>query len=555
MVKLQIIKEVLIEILDENKGWVTMSEIKEKCREKYPSIKICTSPLIFLLKYTPDVFINNVKNDSYKLVKHASQDDIISSWSTKDIIYYFLDKSEIPKHIDEITEYIKMYKTNITRQRIMTPLYLAIDECFVFFENNKFGISNKTYSSEYVPIPKRNNINKRHPQIFLLISKFLENRKTPIDISDIMEYLLKIYPDLKRRNVISSLRRNKEKLRIYKNSYFGLASYEYAEKWDEIDKKTHEKTITELATECLAIEILPKHLSEITDYILNVRPEVNKLSVMSVLKNKNTAIFRFFENKLIGLQSKTYSIEFIDHKFRVYKHIAKILTNYFQKEDNPKSIYDIYNYMNTNFHYSNKRNLKMYLSANKKFIFIKFKNNYFGLASKNYSNEYIEVKKNVNKKPMNQIVSEYLSKYKTPKHKSEIIKYILKHKLYSNQKSIRTIIRIYENIKFRYFENGFIGLIDKEYTIDYVAKTNVNKKKNSIDAIIQAFLQEEKCPVTINTLVAYVLKQKPFVQIKSIENILSLKRGKFRFFENNFIGLKGKEYAIAYIEKEKKRKI
>ena len=66
-----------------------------------------------------------------------------------------------------------MYKTNITRQRIMTPLYLAIDECFVFFENNKFGISNKTYSSEYVPIPKRNNINKRHTQIFLLISKFL----------------------------------------------------------------------------------------------------------------------------------------------------------------------------------------------------------------------------------------------------------------------------------------------------------------------------------------------------------------------------------------------
>ena len=75
----------------------------------------------------------------------------------------------------------------------------------------------------------------------------------------------------------------------------------------------------------------------------------------------------------------------------------------------------------------------------------------------------------------------------------------------------------------------------------------MNKKKNSIDAIIQAFLQKEKCPVAINTLVAYVLKYKPLVQEKSILTMLCLKREKFRFFENNFIGLQDKEYAVAYI--------
>ena len=107
---------------------------------------------------------------------------------------------------------------------------------------------------------------------------------------------------------------------------------EYSGKWVEIDKYTKEKTIIELATECLINERLPKHLSEIIDYILEDRPELNKLSIMLALKSRENVIIKTFENDFFGLASKKYPIKFKEYNFEIRKPIAKIITNYLQNE-------------------------------------------------------------------------------------------------------------------------------------------------------------------------------------------------------------------------------
>ena len=543
------LKGILYEILDDNKGWLSLGEIENVLIEKYSFIKEYKSSMKKILRFNRDIFECNHKLNAFILVKHLILLDKDRTSKIKKIIYNYLDRNENPIHFDEIFKYVQYYNSESNKDAVGATLNKYRKSCFIRFEDNKFGISTKKYSEEYVPV-MRGGKDKHQLTMFILLTELLNNNDEPLHINEITETLIKLRPLVTRKNILRIITINREKFKFFINKYYGIASKEYKAEWKEISLDFEGWSITSLITNYLANEELPKHLSEITNHIHSLRPELRIGSINSNLKFHNKLIFVNFENNLFGLYSKTYPIEYIRHDVRTPIRITKIITNYLQEEREPKSFSEIYEYINKKYHYSKISTLKQYFFINARNRYIKFENKYYGLSNKIYSNkhiEYIEVKKTGNKEPIHKIVSEYLSKYETPVHKFELIKYVLEQKPYSNQKSIRTTIRFYENLKFRYFDNGYIGLINKEYANDYVVNTKLHKKKNSIDAIIQAFLQKEKCPVAINTLVAYVLKYKPLVQEKSILTMLCLKREKFRFFENNFIGLQDKEYAVAYI--------
>ncbi|MEI6822821.1 MAG: hypothetical protein WCL51_12875 [Bacteroidota bacterium] len=553
MEKHEQLKEILYEILDDNKGWLSLGEIENVLIEKYSFIKGYKSSMKKILRFNRDIFECNDKLKAFILVKHLNLLDKDRTSKLKKIIYNYFDRNENPIHFDEIFKYVQCYNSESNKDTVGAILNKYRKSCFIRFEGNKFGISSKKYSEEYVPVK---SVFRDYPQItmFSLLTEILNNNDEPLHINEITETLIKLRPLVTKKNVLRSITVNREKFKIFINKYYGLASKEYAAEWKEISIDIEAWTITSLITKYLANEELPKHLSEITDYIHCLRPEIGIGSIYTNLRYHNKLIFVNFENNLFGLCLKTYPIEYILHNVKTPIRLTKIITNYLKKEREPKSFSDIYEYLNKKYHYSRKSTLKQYFFENTRNRYIKFENKYYGLATKIYSKkyiEYIEVKKTGSKEPIYKIVSEYLSRYETPVHKFELFKYVLEQKPYSNEKSIRTTIRFYDNLKFRYFENGYIGLINKEYTNDYVVNAKLYKKKDTIEIIIQKILEEERYPILIETLFEYVIMQKPLIQEKSILTLLYLKREKFRFFENNFIGLQAKEYSVKFIEKEK----
>ena len=553
MVDQQLIKEILIEILDGNNGWLTKHDIIEIIKEKYSSLKKYKTSMNFVLKFHCDVFINNNKDNTFKLVKSASQDDVIKCMTMRKLIYDFLDKNENPKDINEITEYVKQYKLNTLKKSILSTLGNYKNKDFIYFENNKFGILSKTYKEEYVTKQKKAiKIIKTHRNrfIFRLISELLVNEEEPVQANKIIENVLLLQPEFKRERVLINLWKNKAKLKYFKNAYFGLATKEYSGKWVEIDKAIKEKSILELTTEYLTNEQLPKHLSEITDYVLNVRPKILKYSVLQSLRNKNNSTIIVFENNFYGLAPKTYSSDYISYNPRNRKQITMAIIDYLNNEDQPKSYPEICEYVNISFQYTNKIEIK-YKFLNKSETITRFENKLYGIATKKYSNEFVEKKEDFKKESIHQLAYDYLSNEDTPIHKSEINNYVLQYKPNSNRHSVYTTLKYYEYKMFKYFKNDYIGIINKEYSKDYKEVRLYIKNKKTIINIIYAFLQQEQCPVLSKTIVAYVLQQIPSVETASIKHILRLENERLVYFKNKYIGIKSKEYAVEFIEKEK----
>ncbi len=273
MEKTQIIKNILYEILEENKGWMTMSEIaNEFFNKKHPFSKISISAFRFILRHNKDVFINNIKSDSYKLVMYGSKDDVLKNQPLVKNIFDFLNNYDDPKNIDEIVEFVLIYKPNSNKDSVWTAIR-KYQNIFLRFKNNFIGLVSKTYSDVYIIKPRKINLDINHlihKPINTLILDYLNIENEPKSINEIIKELHNLHPELKRGSIMQQLYLNRHNFNKFYPKYIGLITKKYSTDWVMIPKNSKTVTLKELIIEYLHSEELPKHISEIKAYILKL---------------------------------------------------------------------------------------------------------------------------------------------------------------------------------------------------------------------------------------------------------------------------------------------
>ena len=132
----------------------------------------------------------------------------------------------------------------------------------------------------------------------------LEEVSEPMTIEQIANYTKEINSDFE--TTIDSLRGclNREKKLFI---YFGRTSTYGLRKWESEKENMKGGTIRDIVEEYLIKEDLPKHISEITKYELQFRPDTNEKSVLNNIKVDERERFRFFKNAFVGLLSKKYN--------------------------------------------------------------------------------------------------------------------------------------------------------------------------------------------------------------------------------------------------------
>src|SRR5690606_32581841 len=69
-------------------------------------------------------------------------------------------------------------------------------------------------------------------------------------------------------------------------------------------------TIRDIVEEYLIQFSEPKHISDITEYVLKYRPKSNQYSILQNLKLDESGLYIFFEGSHIGLTTKKYESDF-----------------------------------------------------------------------------------------------------------------------------------------------------------------------------------------------------------------------------------------------------
>ena len=517
MKKGQLIKKNILEdILRENGGWMKSSEI-EYIVGNILNVKICKSTIRRFYFQINDIVIFNSASNEYMLSEFASQDEIKKYSNINKLIFDYLNYYNTPKHINEILENVRQYKPQTNKNVIRNSLIYSRFKTIDFYENNLYGISSKKYSEESVF--KKNTIPRIKTNITKLIYNFLIDKNEPKHVNEIIEKLKLVDPSLKRSSILANLHINKTRLyKSYPKRYFGLKSKEYSENWNEIDKSIKVQTIKYLVSEYLENENLPKHITEISNYVIKFRPELSKTNIYASITAEKYNPIISFNNSYFGLKSKQYPSIFIkfDKKRRI--NIIDKIIKYLQNEANPKHISDIQKYISDNFNVKNYKSIRQIFIKNNKNRFVRYENKLIGLASKKYSSKY-KIKKKEIKTSIIQLIYDYLEKQETPVHIDAIVAYIMQYKPYTNKHSILNIINDYDTYRFSYFNNQNFGISEKEYPKEFIIETKILRINIiSIKNKINAFLLNEKYPVSKNTIIDYILKENQNIIEASVIN-------------------------------------
>jgi hypothetical protein len=129
----------------------------------------------------------------------------------------------------------------------------------------------------------------------------------PSKLHEIIKKIKELQPDYKtdEGKVRASISRVKTIVPLGRSSIYGLKEWE--NEWGNFKGGT----IRSIVSKFLETEVDPKHISEITKYVLSYRPITYKRSVMDNLKADETNTFVFFKNSHIGLSNKIYDKTFV----------------------------------------------------------------------------------------------------------------------------------------------------------------------------------------------------------------------------------------------------
>ena len=101
---------------------------------------------------------------------------------------------------------------------------------------------------------------------------------------------------------------------------FGRSSIYGLKKWENELENFKGGTIRQLVEEYLTGFEQPKHISEITEYIIKYRPDTGERSILTNLKVGNNKHFVFYKGDYIGLINKNYTLEETTFKRIVGSH-------------------------------------------------------------------------------------------------------------------------------------------------------------------------------------------------------------------------------------------
>ncbi len=125
-----------------------------------------------------------------------------------------------------------------------------------------------------------------------------------------------------------------------------------------------------------------------------------------------------------------------------------------------------------------------------------------------------EEKENIKGGSIRDIVEEYLNNEDEPKHISEICVYVQKFRPTTNEKSLRTSIKVDENRHFSFYAGNFIGLKDKKYN------NKIKEYKNLVGFYFNKTYFYKFNGWGIDNIVNYFVEQFDYnsIQVKSIIN-------------------------------------
>ncbi|CEN35303.1 helicase associated domain-containing protein [Capnocytophaga cynodegmi] len=165
--------------------------------------------------------------------------------------------------------------------------------------NSEFNLS---LNIEDNLIFKRNTIK----QAFEYSYEALEILGKPSSIEEIAQKVFELYPDYQtdENKIRASMRRKDGFVPVGRNSVFGL------KKWEKELEDFKGGTIRSITYDFLEQFSTPKHITEITEYVLKYRPNSNEKSIYYNLKIDESETFSFFKSSYIGLNNRIYTEDF-----------------------------------------------------------------------------------------------------------------------------------------------------------------------------------------------------------------------------------------------------
>tara|TARA_R110000868_G_scaffold411457_2_gene704247 strand:- start:262 stop:2475 length:2214 start_codon:yes stop_codon:yes gene_type:complete len=160
-------------------------------------------------------------------------------------------------------------------------LYLDLDENLIF---------------------KRNTVKQAYEYSY----EALEQLGKPSKVKEIFEKVLELHPNYntEEAKIRVSMKRKNGFVPIGRKSVFGL------KKWEKELDNFKGGTIRDIVEEFLNNSNNPKHISEITNHVLQFRPKSNQNSIWTNIKLDESGIYRFFKGSKIGLSNKSYDASF-----------------------------------------------------------------------------------------------------------------------------------------------------------------------------------------------------------------------------------------------------
>lgn len=201
--------------------------------------------------------------------------------------YSFNFKSYLSKFVEEI---------NIDTLELVFPIAEKII-------NDEFGLH---LDDEDNIIFNSNTLKQAHQYAY----EALEHLGKPSKVNEIYVKINELYPNYitDSNKVRASMKRKDGFVPVGKNSIFGL------KKWENEIEDFKGGTIRSITIEYLKQFDQPKHISNISKYVLKYRPKSNEKSIYYNLKAEEHHTFEFFTNQLVGLKNKKY-----DDKFEIFK--------------------------------------------------------------------------------------------------------------------------------------------------------------------------------------------------------------------------------------------
>lgn len=141
-------------------------------------------------------------------------------------------------------------------------------------------------------------------ELYEYLYAILDERGKMKKVEEIYLEIKKKIPELNvsLESVRSTLQRDKERF-----VYFGRSSTYGLKKWENELDNFKGGTIRKIAHEYLNAYSSPKHISEISNYILKYRSNSSEYSILQNLKLEENGNFIFFINGYIGLSGKIYA--------------------------------------------------------------------------------------------------------------------------------------------------------------------------------------------------------------------------------------------------------